>query len=125
MRAWIKYYNKKIYDTIHSSELLCASRICCLAFRLERRINDLDRGFDRGSLNDEFVSADVDVPLLLPRSRPLIVLSFGLCVRRWPFDVETYADERRFKPLVPLPSSCPCGNILDSVTNDRNISFML
>jgi hypothetical protein len=80
-----------------------------LVFLLALRISDLDLGFVRFSL----VSDD---PACLSFS------GAGLAALLPPLLAETYALDRRFKPLE---SSVSRGNILDNVRNERNISLML
>lgn len=93
---------------MHSSAPLCASLICCLVFLLALRIKDLDLGLA--------VSLTSDDPPCLSFS------GAGLAALLAPLLAETYALDRRFKPLE---SSVSRGNILESVRNERNISLML
>lgn len=83
-----------------------------MAFLLDLLIKDLDLGLDFGSCNVWLDSAIV---------WSVTVRSVGLFVLLDPFDADTYALERRFKPDS---SELDAKLSLDNVKNERNISLI-
>lgn len=106
---------------MHSSTPLWASLICCLVFLLDLLIKDLERGFANVCCCCWLPLSDDDVVVVFV----VDCLSFsgcGLAALLPPLLADTYALERRFKPV---PSSESRGTILDNVKKLRNISLIL